>query len=396
MKKSIFVLLCMFSFSFLSAEEMEFVTTLSSPMGTFAQLETVNPLQRVSASTINFSNSKSLGSRVTLKGAKVYIQTLALKNGTSLEGSGIPEYRIQSSLRVSSGGSVIGSRLIGKEVDFSLASAAQSKVNSTLYMDNATVRGAKTDQLNIPSKVETSGTGEDVTLEWSNIYKRDYASDGSSTGNTYTSFLLKSKLAPGEGCVPSANYTLTDRATMQELYRTNRSSFCDQTYGWYKDNKYSCPSNLTEPKKCIDSYKTPGGGEKSTYFTRDVSIIESCLDVYANGITYESLENLDERYRSYFPWKYQNENIKDWVLLPNSFMMISLSGCKVISIDIEDAPAYCDNVLKAREPGLYGIFASVIYNITGNAGTYYFIAKVGYCSVNEEDTFYKADVTCCP
>ncbi len=175
----------------IQAEDLQFVTTLSSPVGTFAQLETADPTSAAVSPVVNFCNTRTSTGRIELRGANAYLQNLTLKNGTTLGGS-VQEYRLSSSLNVNSGGSVKGKRLLANNMSLSGASSVNSQVNNTLYVSSMGVKGAKTGSLTIPSKVQTSNTGNNDEMEWSNIYSRDYTSDGSATGSSYSSYLLKS------------------------------------------------------------------------------------------------------------------------------------------------------------------------------------------------------------
>ena len=193
MKRVLTVLVFLSGAYILHAEQMTFVTTLSSPLGTFAQLETADYSATTSVPLLNFCNTRASVGTVTLKGANSYLQTLSLKNGTTLGGN-TPEYRISGTLAVNAGGEVEGGRLLANTATVSGASSAKSKVEDTLYAASLKVKGAKTAGLTIPGQVQTSGQGGDDELEWSNIYTKDYKSDGSTTGsNSYTSYLLKSK-----------------------------------------------------------------------------------------------------------------------------------------------------------------------------------------------------------
>ncbi len=194
------------------AEQMTFVTTLSSPLGTFAQLETADYSATTSVPLLNFCNTRSSAGTVALKGADTYLQTLSLKNGTTLGGN-TPEYRISGTLAVNAGGEVEGGRLLANAATVSGASSAKSKVEDTLYAASLKVKGAKAASLTIPGQVQTSGQGGDDELEWSNIYTKDYKSDGSTTGsNSYTSYLLKTKGTPE----PECNLTWADCITDTE------------------------------------------------------------------------------------------------------------------------------------------------------------------------------------
>lgn len=192
MKKSILfaALLCLGNLAV--AENLQFVTTLSSPLGTFAQLETADPTVMAKSPVVNFCNTRVSAGTITLNGANSYLQKLNLKASTTLGGN-IKEYRIGTGLTVNADSNITGGRLMGSNVTFDGSVDAKSDVTGTLYLSNAaTVQGAKTTALTIGSAVQTSGTGSNEELHWSNEYNRDYTSSGSATGSTYTSYLLKS------------------------------------------------------------------------------------------------------------------------------------------------------------------------------------------------------------
>ena len=71
----------------IQAEDLQFVTTLSSPLGTFSQLETADPTTAAVSPVVNFCNTRTSTGRIELRGANAYLQNLTLKNGTTL---GVP------------------------------------------------------------------------------------------------------------------------------------------------------------------------------------------------------------------------------------------------------------------------------------------------------------------
>ena len=87
----------------IQAEDLQFVTTLSSPLGTFSQLETADPTTAAVSPVVNFCNTRTSTGRIELRGANAYLQNLTLKNGTTLGGD-VSEYRISSLLNVNAGG----------------------------------------------------------------------------------------------------------------------------------------------------------------------------------------------------------------------------------------------------------------------------------------------------
>ena len=233
MIKKVYIYGLMFFCSvWISAEEMQFVTTLSSPMGTFAMLETANPKKSVSAQQVNFCNTRSTVGRIDLKGANAYLQNLTLKNGTSLEGN-VKEYRVGSSLNVNAGGRVTARRLMANTVSLSSASDAESEVNNTLYISSMSVKGAKAGSLEIPGQVKTSGTGDGEDMHWSNEYTRDYTSSGSATGSSYSSYLLKSSASI---CEPPR----------EESYYDYSCPSGYEGYRWYVWDYYSCEYEIRD------------------------------------------------------------------------------------------------------------------------------------------------------
>lgn len=187
-----------------SAESMQFVTRLSSPVGTFSQLEAVNEeLDSLSVPLANFGSQKSPSGTVNINKYIVYFKKLLLKNGTALQGDAA-EVRIGSSADSQNGfvlwahSTLSGKRLIARNVLFPESQRPKyNQVKDTLYSRDFTVKGAKTKTLSVSGKIEISTQGSGDTMEWSNIYARDYSckSDGTCTesGPTYTSYLLKSK-----------------------------------------------------------------------------------------------------------------------------------------------------------------------------------------------------------
>ena len=185
MKRVLTVLVFLSGAYILHAEQMTFVTTLSSPLGTFAQLETADYSATTSVPLLNFCNTRASVGTVTLKGANSYLQTLSLKNGTTLGGN-TPEYRISGTLSVNNNSEVTGGRLLANTATVSGASSAKSKVEDTLYAASLKVKGAKAANLTIPGQVETAGNAQGASgqdMHWSNEYPCTYAEVASgSTG----------------------------------------------------------------------------------------------------------------------------------------------------------------------------------------------------------------------
>ena len=200
------------------AEQMTFVTTLSSPLGTFAQLETADYSATTSVPLLNFCNTRSSAGTVTLKGADTYLQTLSLKNGTTLGGN-TPEYRISGTLSVNNNSEVTGGRLLANTATVSGASSAKSKVEDTLYAASLKVKGAKAASLTIPGQVQTVGTGSGLTMYWSNS-----ECSSSSAGNGGVEFV-----SMGEGL----GYESKDYVDVKDYIYPRNTAYTDGKPLWY-------------------------------------------------------------------------------------------------------------------------------------------------------------------
>ncbi len=176
------------------AEQMQFVTTLSSPVGTFGQVDAADPSLVTEAPLVNFCNTRTYSGVINLRGADAYLKQLYLQNGTTLGGN-TQEYQVSGLMYVNKDFSLQAARLYTISLSFSTTlEEAKSQVGGTLYLNNAaSVKGAKADSLVIQSDVKSVGTGNGDALEWSNVYSKDYAPNGMPTGDkTYSSYLLKS------------------------------------------------------------------------------------------------------------------------------------------------------------------------------------------------------------
>lgn len=172
MKKGLFLCLLLSIVSIMHAEELKFVTVLSSPVGTFNKLEEVDPSKPVQSPVINFCTSIGNEGTVTLKGNKQPdIETLNLLQNTTLGGDG--QNYILNSLTMKDGGTLKGSRLLANTVKISQPTVGKS---ADLYTNELTVSGAKTKTLDInngESKIEEQHDAADMV--WSNEYQTDKA-----------------------------------------------------------------------------------------------------------------------------------------------------------------------------------------------------------------------------
>lgn len=282
MIKKVYIYGLMFFCSvWISAEEMQFVTTLSSPMGTFAMLETANPKKSVSAQQVNFCNTRSTVGRVDLQGANAYLQSLTLKNGTTLGGN-TKEYRVGSSLNVNAGGRVTARRLMANTVSLSSASDAESEVNNTLYISSMSVKGAKAGSLEIPGQVKTSGTGDGENMHWSNEYTRDYTSSGSATGSSYSSYLLKSSASI---CEPPREESYYDYSCPSG-YSGYILYVWDEYYCEYSERNYCVKKNYKWVRDTRYDY-SPGSEEMMSDWVTDAINNWTCQPIINQGLLYD-------------------------------------------------------------------------------------------------------------
>ena len=200
----------MLLFTAVNAEQMQFVTTMSAPVGNFARLDAADPthVTRVgkdgdsSSGYLNFCNTRSGVGDIIIKGAGAYLKQIDIQNGTTLGSTNTPEYRLGENLSIENGGTVTAGRIMANDVTFKDTNFHKSKVTNTIYGDDISVMGGKTDNMEISGTAKINKSAQDSAnlgeeLWWDNQYASDYDSSGNkkSNGKTYTSFLLKSKTA---------------------------------------------------------------------------------------------------------------------------------------------------------------------------------------------------------
>lgn len=237
MKKVFFVCSLLCFGVVLSAEEMQFVTTLSQPTGSFARVESVNADSPARALQVNFCNSRISSGVVSVSGA-VRAAYLKLDNSGSLGGN-VPVYQL-STLNLGSGRSFEGGNVWAQE-----ANPAAVKADGTLYGTDMKYLVAELPALEITdtANIKRGGpTGED--LEWGAQYACDYKEASGSiscTGNaTYASYVLKSK--GGDMREPTATCEDPD-------YKVNHKSECcasapeTDTDCYYESTSYAWESS---------------------------------------------------------------------------------------------------------------------------------------------------------
>ena len=202
MKKFIFFSAALLLFTAANAEQMQFVTTMSAPVGNFAHLDAADSTHVTSAPILNFCNTRSSVGDIIIKGAGAYLNQVNIQNGTTLGSTNTPEYRLGENLSIENGGTVTAGRLMANDVTFKDTNFHKSNVTNTIYTNDVAVMGGKTDNMEIASTAKiTKGAQNSANLGeelwWDNQYAGDYDASGNkkANGKTYTSFLLKSKTA---------------------------------------------------------------------------------------------------------------------------------------------------------------------------------------------------------
>ncbi|WP_428040269.1 hypothetical protein, partial [Candidatus Avelusimicrobium fimicolum] len=120
MKKITLISACVLLFTAVNAEQMQFVTTMSAPVGNFARLDAADPthVTRVgkdgdsSSGYLNFCNTRSGVGDIIIKGAGAYLKQIDIQNGTTLGSTNTPEYRLGENLSIENGGTVTAGRIM--------------------------------------------------------------------------------------------------------------------------------------------------------------------------------------------------------------------------------------------------------------------------------------------
>ena len=197
MKKITLIFACMLLFTAVSAEQMQFVTTMSAPVGNFARLDAADPthVTRVgkdgdsSSGYLNFCNTRSSVGDIIIKGAGAYLNQVNIQNGTTLGSTNTPEYRLGENLSIENGGTVTAGRVMANDVTFKDTNFHKSKVTNTIYGNDISVMGGKTDNMEIASTAKINKSAQnsaylDKEMEWSNEYQCDYTSSSNTEGES--------------------------------------------------------------------------------------------------------------------------------------------------------------------------------------------------------------------
>ena len=197
MKKITLISACMLLFTAVSAEQMQFVTIMSAPVGNFARLDAADPthVTRVgkdgdsSSGYLNFCNTRSSVGNIIIKGAGAYLKQIDIQNGTTLGSTNTPEYRLGENLSIENGGTVTAGRIMANDVTFKDTNFHKSKVTNTIYTNDVAVMGGKTDNMEIASTAKINKSAQnsaylDKEMEWSNEYQCDYNSSSNTEGES--------------------------------------------------------------------------------------------------------------------------------------------------------------------------------------------------------------------
>ena len=150
MKKLMLLSACLLAVPALHAEQMQFVTTLSAPVGNFAQLDAADPTHVTSAPLLNFCNTRSGVGKIIIKGANAYLAQANILNGATLGSTNTPEYRLSDKLTVENGGTVTAGRVMASNVTFKDTNFHKSNVTGTLYGSDIAAMGGKADNMEPP------------------------------------------------------------------------------------------------------------------------------------------------------------------------------------------------------------------------------------------------------
>ena len=422
MKKIIFFSASLLLFTAASAEELQFVTTISPPVGSFAHLDAADSTHVTTAPILNFCNTRSSAGKIAIKGAGAYLKQIDIQNGTALGSTNTPEYRLGEKLTIENDGTITAGRVMANQVTFDDTNYHKSNVTNTLYGNDVAVMGGKTDNMEISSTAKINKSAQKaenlgVELWWDNQYKNDYDASGNkkTNGKTYTSFLLKSK-GSVDDCTPyHSEYKKITEDEVLALVEDENTNFCDGNY--LKLQKYTCPTNLTEKKECIDIYKVNKGG--SSKVGRYISYVlgTKFKDDYGNTIDYKrqpistrpSSPNVIERY---FPKDFGGQALKGYMDYGGSYLWEDYPEAVVIgtegiggnlpfvhNVDSGKFSKRCQERAPFEREGYYLMYSGGHLRAKASDGSetlYWYVIAAGLCEVGKSDQFYMGNVTCCP
>ena len=299
MKKFIFFSAALLLFTAANAEQMQFVTTMSAPVGNFAHLDAADSTHVTTAPILNFCNTRSSVGNIIIKGAGAYLNQVNIQNGTALGSTNTPEYRLGEKLTIENGGTVTAGRVMANQVTFDDTNYHKSNVTNTLYGKDVAVMGGKTDNMEIASTAKiTKGAQNSANLGqelwWDNQYAGDYDASGNkkANGKTYTSFLLKSKTATTPDSykfkaviknVQAAKLCGTRSVIERQCYGTSRSDYRESRAHYvYADSIKQEPN--VQSQRCGDEYGQCGWGKLIKPWSGDISKTKTSYTNPYNGV----------------------------------------------------------------------------------------------------------------
>lgn len=414
MKKIIFFSASLLLFTAASAEELQFVTTISPPVGSFAHLDAADSTYVTTAPILNFCNTRSSAGKIAIKGAGAYLKQIDIQNGTALGSTNTPEYRLGEKLTIEKGGTVTAGRVMANQVTFDDTNYHKSNVTNTLYGNDVAVMGGKTDNMEISSTAKINKSAQKaenlgVELWWDNQYKNDYDASGNkkTNGKTYTSFLLKSK-GSVDDCTPyHSEYKKITEEDFLDLYAEGNLCF-PQLY--HKLQKYTCPTNLTEKKECIDVYKVNRGGSSNVGSYIPYVVGTKFKDDYGTEIDYKRRPSVERppypnAIEQYFPKDFGGQALKGymeyndsnfWVDYPKA-VIIGMEGHLPFAegVDSDKFSRKCQERAPFESEGYYLMYSAGILR-EGETPAYWYVIAAGLCEVRKADQLYMGNVTCCP
>lgn len=212
-------------------ENMEFVTVLSSPVGTFASLETADATKVTQAQKVNFGSRLSSGGTIEMTGTTgPSLGALKLDDNAGLSSTNAKEVRL-SGMTVNRSGAVTGNSLLADTMNVRDASQSYLKVTGTsagqMQIDSGiTVQGAGADKLTINrtgnKKDQFNNATNANSMVWSNVHLTD--PDGTVKAIYSRQYLLKGK--PVRTFVPHRYVDVTQLHNIEPLSRDIREGQC--------------------------------------------------------------------------------------------------------------------------------------------------------------------------
>lgn len=256
MKKFLLLSVALFTCGVLHAEGMQFVTVLSSPLGTFNQLETADPNAATTATRVNFCTARSTEGTIDLHHKDFSIQNIFLRPGTSLVGNDVKNFSSTTSLTLGNGGKVEGKSLVAKELSFFNAGSAKINVTGTLTIGiYALARVGKAETMSLGNGTETKGSpaeNQGVDLIWDNTkYPCNMNANGdckSGSPDFSNSYLLKSSKH-------FCDETMKSKCTSSGGSYNGDTCSCSCTSPFIlKNGSCTCGKEATKTENCPSGY----------------------------------------------------------------------------------------------------------------------------------------------